>query len=71
MLSFKPTFVKLAQWTIEVNIKIKLDFTVFTQKLQRCIPELIIFELFNSLRESTNTSSTFKMWLQSGLKQKI
>ena len=71
ILSFKATFVKLAQWTIEVNIKIKLDFTIFTQKLQRCIPELIIFELFNSLRESTNTSITFKMWLQSGLKQKI
>lgn len=51
--------------------KIKFYFTIFTQKLQRYIPELIIFELFNSLRESTNTFITFKMWLQSGLKQKI
>lgn len=41
----------------------RLDFTVFTQKLQRYIPELIICELFNYLREPTNISFLKKMWL--------
>lgn len=48
----------------------RLDFTVFTPKLQRCMSELNICELFNYLRETTNISITKKnkiKWLQNGL----